>query len=513
VSHACSRCWPVLGALLLSGLTPPAAAQTLPPIPPGLDQAAEAGVIISRPITIRAGTGAMIQLPRPAATVIAAEPRVARVQPVSPTSLFVVGVAQGKTTIVATANGGAVIAQYDVTVAPGATPPDQLTAQAQGAGAAAGAAPGTGTRRFSVAVAREVEKAIHQMVPGSAGVRVSPAGSLLQVSGLVATPEQAQRAMTIARGFAGETNVTDALEILSSVQVNLRVRVAEMSRQITRQLGINWQVTGSKNFLVGMFTGAGTTGALSAVAPVTSTASGLSTPFSFGGGYKSSTWDVNAVVDALAEDNLISILAEPNLTALSGESASFLSGGEYPVPISANNNGGGTTVTVSYKQYGVSLSFVPTVLGPDRVNLKVRPEVSSLTSQGAVSYSVSGGTVTIPALLVRRAETTVELGSGQSFAIAGLLESNTNQDVQSLPGIGEIPLLGSLFRTTSMQRTDNELVIIITPYLVKPVRSPHDLALPTDSFHPATDLDRILFGHTVASTARGRRLDAGFVME
>jgi pilus assembly protein CpaC len=221
------------------------------------------------------------------------------------------------------------------------------------------------------------------------------------------------------------------------------------------------------------------------------------------------------VVDALASDQLISILAEPNLTAQSGEVASFLAGGEFPVPIAASplNN----TITIEYKQFGVSLAFVPTVLGPDRLNLRVRPEVSELSENGAISLPLGSGVVRIPALSVRRAETTVELGSGQSFAIAGLLQRNNTMVNSGVNGLRDLPVLGALFGSDRYRRNETELVIIITPYLVRPVSDPQALAAPTDGFRPATDLDRILFRRQLARGAPGRAfrsgVDAGFILE
>ena len=159
------------------------------------------------------------------------------------------------------------------------------------------------------------------------------------------------------------------------------------------------------------------------------------------------------------------MLAEPNLTAMSGETASFLVGGEFPIPVAQQNN----QVTIEFKQYGVSLAFVPTVLSGGRINMKVRPEVSALTTQGAVSLGIGNSSIQVPALTVRRAETTVELASGQSFAIAGLLQDNTTLTGNALPGIGELPILGALFRSDSFQRNETELVIVITPYLVSGV--------------------------------------------
>jgi len=168
---------------------------------------------------------------------------------------------------------------------------------------------------------------------------------------------------------------------------------------------------------------------------------------------------------------------------------------------------------VEFKQFGVSLAVVPTVLSPDRLNLRVRPEVSQLSSNGAVSVPIQGGTVTIPALTVRRAETTVELGSGQSFAIAGLLQKTTVDQTNALPGIGEVPVIGALFKSNNFQRGESELVIIVTPYLVQPAPSAQALRAPTDGFRPATDLDRILLGRQLAPSSGSAPLDAGFILK
>jgi pilus assembly protein CpaC len=157
---------------------------------------------------------------------------------------------------------------------------------------------------------------------------------------------------------------------------------------------------------------------------------------------------------------------------------------------------------------------VPTVLGPDRINLRVRPEVSQLSTTGAVSLPLAGGTLQIPALTVRRAETTVELGSGQSFAIAGLLQHNVTQDINALPGLGEVPVLGALFKSTAFQRDESELVIIVTPYIVRPVDGPRLLSTPADHFRPATDLDRLLFSRQLAGAQpRPVPADTGFILE
>jgi pilus assembly protein CpaC len=334
----------------------------------------------------------------------------------------------------------------------------------------------------------------------------------------VPTAAAAQTVEAISRSYAGEgVTLLDRLFVLSSIQVNVRVRIAEIDRNITRQLGFNWQALGNNGtWQYGLLTGAAVLGKINPALPLgLSALSNSSTPpYQLGGGYHNGGTDINAIIDALAADQLVTILAEPNLTAQSGETASFLAGGEFPVPIAGSTSNGSATITVEFKQFGVSLSVIPTVLSPGRLNLRVRPEVSQLSNNGAISVPIgNNATVTIPALTVRRAETTVELGSGQSFAIAGLLEKTSIDSTNALPGIGELPVIGALFKSNDFQRGVSELVIIVTPYLVKPAPSPDALHLPTDGFVPATDLDRILLGRQVAPGPDGAPLDAGFILK
>ncbi len=186
-------------------------------------------------------------------------------------------------------------------------------------------------------------------------------------------------------------------------------------------------------------------------------------------------------------EGLVTTLSQPNLTALSGETAEFLAGGEFPIPLS---QGLGTT-TIEYKNYGVSLAYTPTVLANGRISIRVRPEVSELSSQGAVTLNG----FQIPALTIRRAETTVELGSGQSFMIAGLLSNNAQNTIDRAPGVGEIPILGNLFRSTEFRRGETELVIVVTPYLVQPVND-RDIRLPTDGYHSPTAAEQFLLNRS-----------------
>jgi pilus assembly protein CpaC len=404
---------------------------------------------VQNAMTIDTGSGRVIQLVGSAASVFAADPKVAEVRPASATSLFIFGVSPGRTTVAALDAAGAPIAQYDVIVRP----------SGYGAG--------------------EAETAINRVLPGSA-VRIETMQNGLAVSGQVKTAADADRVMQIARGYlpAGQT-ADNRLSVTSSVQVNLRVRIAEMSRNLVRQLGVNWQALGNIG-TVGKFP---VFPALTlninnnVVAPVPNP----NNPLNLG-------VNANAVIDALAQDGLVHILAEPNLTAVSGEAASFLVGGEFPIPVAQQNN----TVTIEFKQFGVSLAFVPTVASDGNITLKVRPEVSQISNQNAIQLTAGTSTIVVPSLIVRRAETTVQLGSGQSFAIAGLLQDTTNVASSGLPIMGDLPILGPLFRSDNFQRNETELVIVVTPFLVRPVSDAAALRLPTDGWQAPNDLERIL---------------------
>lgn len=522
---------PAFAAIILAaGLLPAVAA----PAPASLEevQAQAQGRDVSpdavhgQPVSLEAGTGVLLSLPRAASSILSAEPNIARVQPASPTSLFLMGVTVGHTTVIATAASGTPIIQYDVTV----TPP--------GGTALLGPLPGEtsteGLGNLSVEKAATLERTIRKLVPGAAGMTVVPVGGKLFLGGTVKTPEAGEQAQIIASGMVpGAGLVVPQFTVLSSAEVNVRVRYAEIGRSIERQLGFNWQVLGSGGaWRYGMMGNAGaatnaTTSSFSAnLGGINATASGFgasiidprlplgiaNSPAQFGIGYAAGAFDVNGIIDALAQDQLATILAEPNLTAQSGEPASFLAGGEFPVPVPSQSSGNSAIITVQFKQFGVSLEVVPTVLSSGRINLRVRPEVSQLSTAGAVSVPLGSGTLSIPALTVRRAETTVELGSGQSFAIAGLLQKTDSDVMNTVPGVGELPVLGALFRSSDFKRGETELVIIVTPYLVKPAPSPSAFTTPMDNFKPANDLDRMLLGRQIASP-NGAPLNAGFILK
>jgi len=449
---------------------------------PGAARAADDAAHEARgTVTMAVGTGRVMHLRAAATNIFTADPKIVEVRPASPDSLFVWGVGPGTTTIAALSNTGEAIAQFQVTVVPSGYSAKQAS---QGMSAAP-----DGRQKL--------------------GVKETPQG--LALTGTVRTPDDADRAVTAAKGQLGnDGKVENHLRVNESVQVSLHVRIAEMSRQLTRELGVNW-TTGDTPAQLGKHVEFGVT-TTNQVVDSTITPSSIVTSLVHG-------WNLDNIIQALADDQLVHLLAEPNLTTMSGEPANFLVGGEFPIPVATNAN----TISVDFKQYGISLSFVPTVLNKDQIVLHVRPEVSALDKANGVTFffgnSTTGAGLSIPGLTVRRADTTVQLGSGQSFAIAGLLEDQTTLTGNSLPGLGELPILGALFRSDSFQRSEDELVIVVTPYIVRPVNDASALRLPTDGWRAPTDIERILYlrqsgTHTPNFQAPKRiPADAGFMVE
>ena len=336
-----------------------------------------------------------------------------------------------------------------------------------------------------------------------AAITVTVVGQFAMLTGTVASPEDSAEAarlvlvalnpgMKPSEGATAKIGIINRLRTALPLQVNLQVRIAEVSRSLARQIGNNFSSVNGKPGGFQYAIGQGSTNPISnaysrnglgvgqipqyyAVDPTTitpanpagtlkqyqatglgtlTTATTLALQTHFLG------MDIVSALNLGEQVGLVTTLAQPNLTAVSGETAEFLVGGEFPIPLSQ----GLGAVSIEYKKYGVSLSYTPVVLADGRISLRVRPEVSELSSQGSVT--VNG--FSVPALTVRRAETTVELGSGQSFMIAGLLSNNAQNTIQKMPGAGDLPILGALFKSTSFQKNETELVIVITPYLVTP---------------------------------------------
>ncbi|MHA1566395.1 MAG: type II and III secretion system protein family protein [Alphaproteobacteria bacterium] len=386
--------------------------------------------------------GKLLRLSAPASAVFIADPEIADITVKSPTLVYVTAKRAGETSLFAVDQNERVLADVRIVT----------------------------THNLEA-----LDAALRKMLPRAVIGTSSVAGGLL-LSGAVQTATEAEQAQRIAAEFvAGEEVIINQLALIGPNQVNLRVRVAEVSRDVSKRFGFNFDLIPS----IGSVTLGLATGRVPVIDGV------AQTRFDNQNSIFATSRDVNAVVDAMSEEGLITVLAEPNLTALSGETANFLAGGEFPAIVPTDSGG----LSLQYKSFGISLSFTPTVLDSGRISLKVAPEVSALSEAGAILFQ----NFSIPALTTRRASTTVELGSGQSLAIAGLLQNKTQQTFDEFPGLADIPVLGALFRSSEFKRDESELVIIVTPYLVRPV-SVMAMATPTDGFVPASDFDRIVNG-------------------
>lgn len=325
-----------------------------------------------------------------------------------------------------------------------------------------------------------LKKTLFETFPKEA-VEVRPLAGGIYLSGDVSSSSIADRAISIAEAYA-PSRVTSGLAVRDSHQVMLEVRFVEASRDSIKQLGINLLsqnggvLSAAGNILPndpGDFAIGGSTSFVNA------TASAI-----LGGGIGGASLDVR--IDALEEQGIIRTLAEPNLVSMSGETASFLAGGEFPIPVST----GLGEVTIEYRKFGVGLSFTPTVLDNGVINLKVAPEVSQLDVQNTVEI----GGVRVPGLRVRRANTTVELRNAQSFAIAGLLQNESSNTRENVPWLGKLPIIGSLFSSTRYQSSETELVIIVTPHLAHPVSDRSQLSTPLDNTYLPSDAGAFLSG-------------------
>ncbi len=441
-------------------------------------------------VQIATGRGRLVTLNAPMSDIFVADPSIADVQVRSPTQLWVFGKRAGETTVYATTKAGRVI--YSATVRIG--------------------------NNFD-----SVQSMLSLAMP-EAQITATPMNGLILLTGTVAAPDDAAEAERLVQAFVGaETKVLSRLKTATPLQVNLQVRFAEVSRTFVKNIGVNLMTRDTTGgFQFGLSSGTRVPGSigtpdlsnlprLDASSRFGLPAGSLTLPFDpargdfvlpgTGSQYTANRptagnalnfagklfgLDVLSALDLGERIGQVTTLTNPNLTALSGETSTFLAGGEIPIPISQGGLGG---ISVEYKQFGVSLAYTPTVLSDGRISLRVRPEVSQLNYQNGVQM---GGTI-VPGLSTRRAETTVELGSGQSFVIAGLLQNTHDNSIDKTPGLGDVPVLGALFRSNAFQRGETELVIVVTPYLVKPVNA-NDVVLPTDGYKAPTDIERVLLG-------------------
>jgi len=400
-------------------------------------------------ISIPKGKSAIVELPVDVRDLLVTDPKVADAVLRSPRRIYVMGVAPGQTDAVFFDGGGRRILSLNIRV----------------------------DTDFSA-----VAQTVNRIIPGSQ-VHVEGVNNSLVLSGQVANLADADKAVQIAQQFTAKPDgVVNLLSIAGKEQVMLKVRIVEMQRTLIKQLGFNLSVAASKLGDASL--------SLSSVATY-----GLNSALLGGStitaGATSGTNSGAAALQAYERAGLVRVLAEPSLTAISGESAKFLAGGEFPVPSSESTNG---QVSVDFKPYGVGLGFTPVVLSNGRISLKISTEVSELSEVGAFTLATGlSSSLTIPGLIVRRAETEVELPSGGAMMIAGLLQEGTKQDLDKTPGLGDLPVLGALFRSRDYQEGETELVVIVTPYLVNST-NPANLQSPADGYRVASDMETDLLG-------------------
>lgn len=396
---------------------------------------------LSGEIQLPVNKSRVIRVDRPLRDILVGSPEVADVLALSDHSVYVLGRKLGSTSLALYGDNRQLIGVLDLTVTP-----DLPT----------------------------LRQRLYEIMP-TERIDVRAANESVVLSGPVTSGSQLKQALAMAESFA-PGKVTNNLILSGGQQVMLAVRFAEMQRTVAKEIGVTTNVNYSK--------GGDALNILTGVLPAL-------TPFgSIAGALTIGSWTIDAMLDALERKGVVKTLAEPNLIAMSGETASFLAGGEFPIPVGQSSNDNGVdTITIEFKEFGVKLAFTPTVIGNEVINLAVEPEVSAIDRSNGIT--ISG--LVIPGLSVRRAQTTVDLRHGESFAIAGLIRSNFTDSVEQFPGLGEIPILGSLLRSSSFQREESELVIIVTPYLVRPAL-PGQLRLPTDAFLPPSQVQLFLNG-------------------
>jgi pilus assembly protein CpaC len=437
-----------------------------------------AAVAPAHDLTLSVGAGQMVRLDTPMSDVFVASDTIADVQVRSANQIYIFGRSAGQTTVYATNAAGRVVYSANVRVGTNLGSVDQLL----------------------------------QMAMPEAQIRATPMNGVVLLTGTVAAPTDVEEAQRIVQAFVGEgTQVISRLRTATPLQVNLQVRIVEVNRTLLRTIGTNilTHESGGTGAVGGIFRG--NAGTITDILSDTFTDPRTGNPLVVGTDYNIATpantttfglagrllgVNVLATLNANEQRGLVTTLAEPNLTALSGETASFLAGGEFPIPTAQGISG----TAIEFKPFGVSLAFTPTVLASGRISMRVRPEVSEISTDNAVRLNGFD----VPSLVTRRAETTVELGSGQSFMIAGLLRNSAQNSVDRVPLLGRLPIIGALFRSQGFRRNETELVIIITPYLVRPVNA-RDIALPTDGYRIPNDVEQHLLGQDQASRPGGPR--------
>ncbi|WP_426443066.1 type II and III secretion system protein family protein [Bradyrhizobium genosp. P] len=416
--------------------------------------ASDSGQMNARFLSLGIGKSVVIDLPRDIKDVLVADPKIANAVVRSAQRAYIIGATVGQTNIVFFDAAGQQIAAYDI------------------------------------AVKRDlngVRAALKQALP-NADIQVEGVGDGVVLTGSAATPIEAQQAADIVARLASTADkVVNSIAVRGRDQVMLKVTVAEVSRSLIKQLGID--LTANLNYGTAVVKFANANPFTANNAPLVPT-NALTTSFG-------ATPSVSATLRAMESAGVIRTLAEPNLTAISGESATFISGGEFPIPTGVTcqttTSGaiGQCVQTVSFKKFGISLNFTPVVLTEGRISLRVMTEVSEVSSENALTGGQNGST--IPSIKTRRAETTLEIPSGGSMAMAGLIQDQTKQAINGLPGLAELPVLGTLFRSRDFVNNQTEMMVLVTPYIVRAVAQ-KDLSRPDDGFANASDPQADLLG-------------------
>lgn len=408
-------------------------------------------------LVVPVGQSQVLELDQPYTELMIANPDIADVLPLSTRSVYVVGKKLGSTALNVYGPGRRLLSATNVIVS---------------------------------ADVASLKVRLHEIMPGETGIAVRPANESIVLSGAVSSAPKLQQAVALAESYA-PGKVVNMLSVQGAQQVMLSVRFVEMERSTSKALRLNTEVAdlrGPTENNIDLVTGDTFLNAAGALLD----SIGL-TQFVFRGGDA----DVAILFDALERKGLVKTLAEPTLVALSGDTASFLAGGEFPIPVATDfgDDDDRGRITVEFKQFGIALGFTPTVLDDGVISLVVAPEVSSIDP----TVSVSSGGITIPGIKVRRAKTTVELRDGESFTVAGLLRDDYQNEIRQYPFIGDLPVIGALFRSTGYQRNQTELVLVVTPHLVTPTKGRH--ATPADRFAPPSDFELFLFGAQRAQRA------------
>ena len=410
---------------------------------------------ISTALQVPMNRAVVVEAENPFAELSIANPGIADISTLSDRTIYVLGKAPGRTTLTLLGPDGRLITNVEVQVTPDVA---------------------------------EFKERLRQILPGE-GIEVRTANDGIVLSGVVSSIEKLDRALSLANRYAPD-RVSNLMVVGGTQQVMLKVRFAEVQRSVLKSLssGISMVDAGSDLSV----SAAGGSGSLVPGTNIGDPGSTILNLNSAVAGQAALGFDVGSVafgvlLQALEEKDLVRTLAEPNLVALSGQEASFLAGGEYPIPV-VDEDGG---ITIEYKPFGVQLTFIPRVIDGGRINLELTAAVSAIDGQTVVS----NGGFAINGFSRRETETTVEMMDGQSFAISGLLQDDFNDSVNQVPWLGDVPILGALFRSSNYERQQSELVVIITPHLVTPTHG-EALALPTDRVRPPTEAELFLFGQT-----------------